>query len=105
MEIAEQNRNETEYLYDEIYRKKNYVKHGMRVREGGCVFDVGANIGLFSLFMKQNRRGVRVYAFEPIKPIYELKAAIPTIGAARASDPRLPRNAVLEKLKTPPSEA
>ena len=69
--IAEQNRNETDYLYEEIYKKRSYFKHGIGLRDGGCVFDVGANIGLFSLFVSQNRKGVRVYAFEPLPPIYE----------------------------------
>jgi len=71
MVIVEQNKNETEYLYEEIFRKKIYFKHGISLPEGGCVFDVGANIGLFTLFVSQNRKSARVYAFEPIKPIYE----------------------------------
>jgi len=71
MAIVEQNKNETEYLYEEIFKKKSYFKHGIGLPENGCVFDVGANIGLFTLFIGQNRKGARVYAFEPIKPIYE----------------------------------
>jgi len=71
MAIVEQNRNETEYLYEEIFKRKRYFKHGISLPEGGCVFDVGANIGLFTLFVSQNRKGLRVYAFEPLKPIYE----------------------------------
>jgi FkbM family methyltransferase len=71
MVIAEQNKNETEYLYEEIFRKKSYFKHGINLPQDGCVFDIGANIGLFTLFVSQNRKGARVYAFEPIKPIYE----------------------------------
>jgi amino acid adenylation domain-containing protein/FkbM family methyltransferase len=71
MAIVEQNRNETDYLYEEIYKKKSYFKHGIRLSDGGCVFDVGANIGLFSLFVSQNRKELRVYAFEPLMPIFE----------------------------------
>jgi amino acid adenylation domain-containing protein/FkbM family methyltransferase len=71
MAVVEQNRNETDYLYEEIFRKKCYCKHKIRIPEGGCVFDVGANIGLFTLFVTQNRKGAKVYAFEPIEPIYE----------------------------------
>ncbi|HKX26695.1 MAG TPA: FkbM family methyltransferase, partial [Blastocatellia bacterium] len=83
MAIVEQNRNETEYLYEEIYDKKTYFRHGITVPESGCVFDVGANIGLFSLFVSQNRKGVRVYAFEPIRPIYEaLKLNVQLYGGA-----------------------
>ncbi|HKX31469.1 MAG TPA: amino acid adenylation domain-containing protein [Blastocatellia bacterium] len=72
MAIAEQNRNETEYLYEEIFVKKSYLKHGITLPKSGCIFDVGANIGMFTLFACRNRKGVRVYAFEPIEPIYEV---------------------------------
>ena len=69
--ISQQNKNETEYLYDEIFQKQTYLRHGMKLRRGACVFDVGANIGLFSLFVCGQAPGARVYCFEPIKQIYE----------------------------------
>jgi FkbM family methyltransferase len=44
-----------------------YFQHGIRVREGDIVFDVGANIGLFGVRVLQRGQGkVRVYGFEPI---------------------------------------
>jgi amino acid adenylation domain-containing protein/FkbM family methyltransferase len=70
MAIVGQNRNETEYLYEEIFGRKRYFQYGISLQDGGCVFDVGANIGLFTLFVDLNRKGLRVYAFEPIEPIY-----------------------------------
>jgi FkbM family methyltransferase len=39
---------------------------------GACVFDVGANIGMFSLFIHHNVADVHVYAFEPIPPIFDV---------------------------------
>jgi FkbM family methyltransferase len=39
--------------------------------DGACVFDVGANIGIFTLFVLEHCRDARVYAFEPISPIFE----------------------------------
>jgi amino acid adenylation domain-containing protein/FkbM family methyltransferase len=83
MSIVEQNRNETDYLYEEIFKRKRYFKQGISLPDGGCVFDVGANIGLFTLFVSQNRQGLRVYAFEPIKPIFEtLKTNTELYGSA-----------------------
>ena len=38
---------------------------------GLAFFDVGANIGLFTLFVYQSCRNPRVFAFEPIPPIFE----------------------------------
>jgi amino acid adenylation domain-containing protein/FkbM family methyltransferase len=71
MAIAQQNKNETDYLYDEIFIKQTYFKHGICVPENACVFDVGANIGLFTLFVNQQFPSARVYAFEPIKDIFD----------------------------------
>ncbi len=71
LSIAHQNRNETEYLYEEIFDKSLYLQHGIALPAEACVFDVGANIGMFSLFAAERSPGARIYAFEPIRPIYE----------------------------------
>ena len=48
-----------------------YFRHGIRVRDGDIVFDVGANIGLFGLWVHGlARRNVTVYSFEPIPAIF-----------------------------------
>ena len=69
--ILHQNKNETDYLYQEIFENRTYVKHGIDLPPGACVFDVGANIGLFTLFVLTHCRDARIYAFEPIFPIFE----------------------------------
>jgi amino acid adenylation domain-containing protein/FkbM family methyltransferase len=69
--ILHQNKNETDYLYQEIFENQTYVKHGIDLPDGACVFDVGANIGLFTLFILAHCHNARVYAFEPIFPIFE----------------------------------
>jgi amino acid adenylation domain-containing protein/FkbM family methyltransferase len=71
MAIAHQNRNETDYLYEEIFEKQIYVQHGIKLRDDACVLDVGANIGMFTLFVNQSCARPRVYAFEPLRPIFE----------------------------------
>ena len=63
--IAHLNRNETDYLYREIFDLQAYLRHGITLNDGDCVFDVGANIGLFTLFVHQICRAPRVFAFEP----------------------------------------
>src|SRR6266545_4139214 len=72
MSIVHQNNNETRYLYQEIFEKQTYLKYGIRLCEGACVFDVGANIGMFSLFVSRYCQNPRIYAFEPIQQIYEM---------------------------------
>ncbi len=71
MAVAQQNRNETEYLYEEIFVKRSYLRHGVELRAGACIFDVGANIGMFTLFAASESAGARIYAFEPVAEIYE----------------------------------
>lgn len=72
MPVVFRNRGETEFVYDEIFRDQSYLKHGITLSEQSCVFDVGANIGLFTLFVGQAVPGARVYAFEPIPPLFDL---------------------------------
>lgn len=62
-------------LYKEIYQDETYFKHGISLTDGDCVFDVGANIGMFSLFVKDRWRNARVFAFEPLPRNFELLRA------------------------------
>ena len=71
LRIAHSNRNETEYLYEEIFTKRSYIRHGISLPEGACVFDVGANIGMFTLFVQEQCPTARVYAFEPLRELSE----------------------------------
>jgi amino acid adenylation domain-containing protein/FkbM family methyltransferase len=71
MEVAHLNKNETDTIYQEIFENQSYLKHGITLRDDSCVFDVGANIGLFTLFVQQRYPQARVYAFEPVPPIFE----------------------------------
>ncbi|HSF42718.1 MAG TPA: amino acid adenylation domain-containing protein [Thermoanaerobaculia bacterium] len=70
--VAFLNRNETEVVYREVFEDQSYLVHGIALAEGACVFDVGANIGLFSLFVKQRCPTARLYSFEPIPPIFDV---------------------------------
>ncbi|WP_027527619.1 non-ribosomal peptide synthetase [Bradyrhizobium sp. Ec3.3] len=73
--LAQLNSHETEYLYDEIFTKEIYVRHDIRLRHDACVLDVGANIGMFSAYVARRCRRPRLYAFEPLAPIFERLAA------------------------------
>jgi amino acid adenylation domain-containing protein/FkbM family methyltransferase len=71
LSVVHQNKNETDYLYDEIFVKKSYSLYGIDLPRGAVVFDVGANIGIFSLYVATHCEGARIFAFEPLVPIYE----------------------------------
>ncbi|HVR07865.1 MAG TPA: amino acid adenylation domain-containing protein, partial [Thermoanaerobaculia bacterium] len=70
MEVAHQNRAETDFLYQEIFVEEAYLQHGITLAEGDCIFDVGANIGMFSLFAGRLLAGVRIFAFEPMPEVF-----------------------------------
>ena len=71
IEIAHLNTYETEYLYKEIFQDQTYLKHGIDIPEHACVIDVGANIGMFTLFVLSNSPDARIYSFEPSPPAFE----------------------------------
>ena len=73
MTVFHRNASETEFLFKEIFEGEGYLRHGLTVGESDVVFDVGANIGVFTLFA--GAQGARVYAFEPIPPVYDVLSA------------------------------
>jgi FkbM family methyltransferase len=65
LEILDLNHVETDFLYQQVFAGRGYARRGVTVRDGDCVFDVGANIGLFTLNAHLSAKGVVVHAFEP----------------------------------------
>jgi iturin family lipopeptide synthetase A len=63
--VAHLNRHETDYIYNEIFALRAYLRHGITIREGDCIIDAGANIGMFTVFASRLARGLRILAFEP----------------------------------------
>jgi FkbM family methyltransferase len=72
MSVAHLSGFRTNIVYREIFEDEVYLKHGITLEDGACVFDVGANIGLFTLFAQQRARNVQGYAFEPIPPTFDV---------------------------------
>jgi FkbH-like protein/FkbM family methyltransferase len=75
MEIAHLNAYETDYVYKEIFEDQCYLRHGIRLPAGATVVDIGANVGLFSLFVMSRCSNPRIYAFEPAPVVYDLLKA------------------------------
>jgi amino acid adenylation domain-containing protein/FkbM family methyltransferase len=63
--VAHLNRNETDYIYNEIFVLQAYLRHGISIRDGDCIIDAGANIGLFTVFANRLARNLRMVCFEP----------------------------------------
>lgn len=66
-------KEEVPILYSQI---QEYLKNGIELHEDDTVFDVGANIGLFTLWAYQlcNKK-IHAYAFEPIPAVFEVLQA------------------------------
>ncbi|WP_242063218.1 FkbM family methyltransferase [Nostoc sp. FACHB-892] len=61
---------EVKFIEKEI---PGYVKNGIELHENDTVFDVGANIGLFTLWVYQQcNKNVNVFAFEPVPAVFEV---------------------------------
>lgn len=72
MMVAQHNQFETQSLFKEIFEKQVYWKHTLALPDTACIFDVGANIGLCSLFLSGVCRHPQIYAFEPGPAVYRI---------------------------------
>ncbi|EKX46195.1 hypothetical protein GUITHDRAFT_138324 [Guillardia theta CCMP2712] len=73
---------ECTFLYDEIFLRRSYLQEGITLSRGaGDVLDVGANIGLFSIFCHELLKPPssspsphydRIFAFEPVPRIFKV---------------------------------
>src|SRR5260370_12067923 len=90
MAVVQQNKHETDFFYQQIFVDQTNFKHGIALRDGACVFDVGANIGFFTMFVQQIWQNLRVYAFEPVPAIFEtLKINTALYGNRQGNGARL----------------
>ncbi|MBN6041292.1 FkbM family methyltransferase [Amycolatopsis sp. 195334CR] len=53
-------------MYQEIFRDNCYLGPGIRLPDDPVVVDAGANVGLFSLYLKSRYPRARVLAVEPV---------------------------------------
>ncbi|MFJ8225481.1 FkbM family methyltransferase [Streptomyces griseus] len=65
------NGHETRYLYEDIVTLRSYLPPEETLPPGATVLDVGANIGMFALFVQAQCPTARVYACEPLPPVFD----------------------------------
>lgn len=71
LSVFEINAEETKFLYEEIFEGKVYSEYGIELAKGDLVLDVGANIGLYALYILSKVEGLRLFCFEPSPICYE----------------------------------
>lgn len=81
MQVLQFNRVETDHFYHDIFETQVYARNGIEIPEDAIVLDIGANIGLFSLFVRERASNARIYAFEPAPPVFNvLRANLASAG-------------------------
>lgn len=61
--------DDVRFIYDEIFERRCYEQHGIRVEPRDVVLDVGANVGMFALSVLERVSDVRLLCFEPVQAI------------------------------------
>jgi FkbM family methyltransferase len=64
--------DEVALIYNEIIVNQEYFQKGLSVLGAGCVIDIGANIGIFTMAVKLKAPNATVYAFEPIPDTFHV---------------------------------
>lgn len=84
-------KREVDFIHHEVFVERSYLQHGITLKPGDTVFDVGANIGLFALFADVQCRGdCRLFCFEPIPETFEfLRRNLQEHGLAQRPSVRL----------------
>ena len=84
LDVAHHGSFQTSIIYKEVFEDEVYRKHGIVYEDGDVIFDVGANIGLFTLFARRQCPTAQIYSFEPLPPNFELLRANVTRHNANA---------------------
>lgn len=71
LDVFSLNKANLALVYEDVFLRDQYLQHGIEVHDGDCVFDVGANVGLFLLRVNQALGRGRVFCFEPIGDIFK----------------------------------
>ncbi|HEX8090872.1 MAG TPA: amino acid adenylation domain-containing protein, partial [Blastocatellia bacterium] len=61
-----------DFAYKQIFEDQAYLGREITIGDGACIFDVGAESGLFTLFAGQICQDATIYAFEPDPVAYDM---------------------------------
>src|SRR6185369_7479697 len=74
MLVAHQHEGVTLGIFKEIFQGEVYRRHGIVLPEGATVFDIGANMGLITLWVGTTVPRACLFSFEPIPATAEVLA-------------------------------
>jgi len=64
--IAYVSKPDVPFLYHEIFNENCYIQHGVELRDDSIVLDVGANIGMFGMYLADKYPKSTVVCVEPV---------------------------------------
>lgn len=59
-------------IINEIWIEKHYVPKGFEIKEKDTILDVGAQIGVFSVYAAHHAKKGKIYAFEPMSENFKM---------------------------------
>jgi FkbM family methyltransferase len=72
LDVASLHDDDTLMVYRDIFEDDCYRRYGITIEDGDCILDVGANTGLFVLFLNSIVREALVHAFEPAPATFDV---------------------------------
>lgn len=63
---------ETELIYNEVFGSKDYFRGAVRLSDGDTIVDVGANVGVFTLYLTRSLKNPTIHAIEPVPDTYQV---------------------------------
>ncbi|MGE5323520.1 MAG: amino acid adenylation domain-containing protein [Actinomycetota bacterium] len=72
LRLRHHHKSETDFQFKEIFEDETYTEAGIEIKNGDCIFDIGANIGMFTTWLRLAHPGARIYAFEPNPAMFAL---------------------------------
>ena len=60
------------WVIEEVFIENVYLQHGISINDGDVIFDVGANMGLFSYYAAKQASNLQIFTFEPVPDLFEI---------------------------------
>ena len=65
--------NSTDFMaFTHVWLLQEYYRYGFEIKDNDVIIDIGAHIGLFTLFSSQFCKNGRIYCFEPVKDNFNM---------------------------------
>lgn len=64
LSVIDPNARDTEYIYDEVFTQQIYTHDRFEIRPDATIMDIGANIGLYSIWAARRYRAAEILAYE-----------------------------------------